>query len=114
MARPEPAEGLTMKKVSIGPRSSEPALCGGAAASTPSPAISLQPAQVGLAPLRLEPTQRLGFVSSLHFPGWDRFGLPEAPVRPGAGLGRRRAPRRGPRDRKSTRLNSSHVKISYA
>src|SRR5690606_42098405 len=32
----------------------------------------------------------------------------------GAGRGRRRSPRGGRRDRKSTRLNSSHVKISYA
>src|SRR6266540_592491 len=39
------------------------------------------------------------------------------PRRPRAGLGRGTPPRatsRGPRDRKSTRLNSSHITISYA
>src|SRR5436309_9811069 len=45
--------------------------------------------------------------------GHDRGGLPD--VRRG-GLARRAGRReaRGRRDRKSTRLNSSHVKISYA
>src|SRR6266480_6550338 len=35
------------------------------------------------------------------------------PLRPPA-LGRGHGPRRAPRDRKSTRLNSSHMSISYA
>src|SRR5690349_22131836 len=39
-----------------------------------------------------------------------RGGRPARPVRPG----RRPASRPGGRDRKSTRLNSSHVEISYA
>src|SRR3989442_4561612 len=38
---------------------------------------------------------------------WTRTGWPSARYRPWASRGR-------PRDRKSTRLNSSHVRISYA
>src|SRR3989442_10256448 len=52
------------------------------------------------------------YTLSLHdaLPIWDRRQTPEP-----AGRSRSAAePRRRPEDRKSTRLNSSHVRISYA
>src|SRR5207253_7063305 len=51
---------------------------------------------------------------------WDVAAAPakvgvRTPARPAAAAAKARArPARGPRDRKSTRLNSSHVAISYA
>src|SRR3989442_8652761 len=46
----------------------------------------------------------------------DRWiaGPEEAPAKPGRAAAPEDKPRRGVGDRKSTRLNSSHVRISYA
>src|SRR5690606_40791971 len=63
-------------------------------------------AAIGRNPCRIEPN--LGSGPSVSHPNQERFNAPRREVRP---AGYRKAWRG---DRKSTRLNSSHVKISYA